>query len=193
MKVIFNFVTVAALAATLLCPAPAEAGKSTSKQKILAAFFPTSKKVSYVTFTPNAAERVAIGQRLGYKLNKRRYYFYVARTDGRIDGYAFIDDELGQHEPITYAVKLTPAGVVQQQEVLAYRERFGAEIGSRRFRRQFIGKTVRDPVRAGRDIHIVSGATISSHSMARGVRRALVLFDVAIGSKQATRRTASIR
>ena len=36
---------------------------------------------------------------------------------------------------------------------------------------------MRDPVQANRDITVISGATISSRSMAIGVRRALLLFD----------------
>lgn len=189
MKVVFNFAAALAVAALLMAPSPAEAGKS--KKQVLADFFPTSERVSFVTFAPTRAQRATIGKRLGYNLGKARYHFYVARTGDRIDGYAFIDDELGQHEPITYAVKLSPDGVVQRQEVLAYRERFGGEIQSRRFRKQFVGMTVDDTCRAGRDVHVVSGATISSHSMARGVRRALVLFDLAIGSKRS--RTAAVR
>ena len=46
-----------------------------------------------------------------------------------------------------------------------------------RFRRQFVGKTGRDPLRLNRDIDAVSGATISSGAMAVGVRRAAVLVD----------------
>ena len=191
MKLVFNFLATAAAAALLTLSAPAEAGSST--KQVLADFFPDSEKVSFISFTPSATERSTIAKRLGYKLAKRRYHFYVAKTGDRVDGYAFIDDEIGQHEPITYAVKLSAAGVVQRSEVLAYRERFGGEIKSQRFRKQFVGMSVKDSCRAGRDVHVISGATISSHSMARGVRRALVLFDLAIGSKQPASRTAALR
>ena len=46
-----------------------------------------------------------------------------------------------------------------------------------RFRRQFVGKSGRDPIAANLDIVAVSGATISSRAMAVGVRRAVVLFE----------------
>jgi hypothetical protein len=191
MKVIFNFVLMAVLAAVWLRPAPAAAERYHTKKSILADFFPKSDSVSYIAFTPSAAERGQLKQRLGYLPARAKYYFYVAKTGDRIDGYAFIDNELGQHEPITFAVKLSADGVVQRQEVLAYREKWGSEIRHKRFRKQFVGKTVRDRCQAGRDIHVVSGATISSHAMARGVRRSLVLFDLAIRTR--AHRTASTR
>jgi len=107
----------------------------------------------------------------------------VATTAGQVDGYAFIDDEIGQHEPITFAVRLSAAGVVDRQEVLVYREAFGDEIRDPRFRKQFVGKRPSDACRLGVDIDAVSGATISSESMARGVKRALVLFDIGVRAR----------
>jgi hypothetical protein len=57
--------------------------------------------------------------------------------------------------------------------VLSYPSRRGREVQSPRFDRQFRGKGPRDPVRVGKDINAVSGATSSSSAMAYGVRRAI--------------------
>jgi hypothetical protein len=100
----------------------------------------------------------------------------VAQGAGGVDGYAILDEEPGQHLPIGFAVKFSPAGVVLRQEIMVYRERYGDEVRDERFRRQFVGKTARDGLRPGEDIMAVSGATISSRAMAVGVRRALLLL-----------------
>jgi Na+-translocating ferredoxin:NAD+ oxidoreductase subunit G len=145
--------------------------------QILREFFPTSEKVGFRRVAITPALVVTLEERLGYPPRRPEYVVFVATTGERVDGYAIVDEELGQHEPITFAVKLSPSGVVERQEVMVYREKYGEEITDARFRRQFIGKSTRDPVRAGVDVDVVTGATISSRSIAIGVRRALILLD----------------
>ncbi len=186
MKIVFNFNTGSralvgvAVAALLLTAAPAPARAQAtyvSTRELLADFFHTSERVTFRKVTPDAAERARLTVRLGYAPPRSTYTFYVALSGARIDGYAFIDDELGEHLPITFAVKLSPAGVVERQEIVAYREARGDEVREHRFRKQFVGKTARDPIVTGADIAAISGATISSRAMAKGVKRAVVLFE----------------
>lgn len=167
------------VALALTAPATARAQGVTwrNAQELLADFFRSSQAVTYQKFPIRPADRERLARRLGYAPAKQSYTFYVAKSGARVDGYALIDDELGEHQPITFAVKLSPAGVVERQEVLTYREPYGDEVRTPRFRQQFVGKTAKDPVQADRDITVISGATISSRSMAVGVRRALLLFD----------------
>ena len=61
-----------------------------------------------------------------------------------------------------------------------FREPRGGEIDRARFRAQYHGKTLADPIRRGRDIRNITGATISVDSLSRGVRRALALHEVLI-------------
>ncbi len=144
---------------------------------LLADFFRASQSVTYKRVQPNESDKARLQHRLGYALAKPSYTFYVATSGGHVDGYAFIDEELGEHQPITFAVKLSPEGRVERQEIVVYREPRGDEVRDERFRRQFVGKTARDPIAANDDIVVVSGATISSRAMATGVKRAVVLFD----------------
>ena len=146
-------------------------------RQVLGEFFPHADAVRFERFAPSAPQRERLSRRLGYALGRDSYVFYVASTRGHVDGYALIDEELGQHEPITFAVQLSPDGAVERTEILVYRETRGEEVHCRRFLAQMRGKTVAQPVQAGVDIDTVSGATISSRSLAIGVRRALVLFD----------------
>ena len=99
----------------------------------------------------------------------------------------------GLHQPITFATRLSPRGAVERLEIMVYREPRGDEVRDARFRRQFEGKTAQDPLRLNRDIDAVSGATVSSASMASGVRRAAILVEeLAIGlSTLATARTTT--
>lgn len=167
---------VALLGAALPLSAQAAATYFTTQQ-VLREFFPKSEKVSYRKLKLEPAEVAVLQERLGYRPARPEYVVFVATTGEHVDGYAIIDDEKGQHELITFAVKLSATGVVERQEVMVYRESYGEEITDPRFRKQFVGKTAKDPVRAGQDIDVVTGATISSRSMAIGVRRALILVE----------------
>lgn len=188
MKSIFKFTLIWALTAAFHAPARADEDGPRTTRHVLRELFPRSERVSFVEVAAEPRQRAAVEKRLGYRLSRPGYHFYLATTRGRIDGYAFIDDELGQHEPITFAVKLGADGSVERHEVLVYREAWGEEIRNPRFRRQFVGKTSASSLRLNVDIDAVSGATISSAAMVRGVRRALVLFDVAVRPAAAGKR-----
>jgi hypothetical protein len=182
MKIVFKIspsVAAAAVAVGLLLgTAQAHAqGVFFSTRDLLADFFHASKAVTYKKVTIDPAARARLLQRLGYAPVRNSYTFFVATTDSHIDGYAIFDEELGEHLPISFAVKLSPEGVVERQEIVAYREPRGDEVRDDRFRRQFVGKSARDAIAANQDIVAISGATISSRAMAVGVKRAVVLFD----------------
>jgi hypothetical protein len=187
MKIVFNFRKAAAaatLAAACLGATVARAdGVYFSTRDLLTDFFRASQAVGYKKLALGPAERGRLQQRLGYTPARSTYTFFVAtsarpndKTD-KIDGYAIIDEETGEHLPITFAVKLSPSCVVERQEVVAYREPRGDEVRDERFRQQFVGKSARDAITANLDIVAISGATISSRAMAVGVKRAVGLCE----------------
>jgi hypothetical protein len=182
MKIVFNFnfgrvlALLAALATFASAPARAE-GVYFSTADLLRDFFRDSKAVTYKKVDIAAKDRDRLVRRLGYTPARQTYTFYVATSGSKVDGYALIDEEQGEHLPITFAVKLSPEGVVLRQEIVCYREARGDEVRAVQFRQQFVGKSSHDPVQTNQDIVAVSGATISSRAMAVGVKRALVLFD----------------
>lgn len=179
MKVVFKIGGAPLLALLLML------GSSTARadqvyyttRDLLADFFRHSQSVTYQKIDLTAHDRQRLTQQLGYSPARSSYTFYVARSGAHLDGYAFIDEEKGEHQPITFAVKLSPAGRVERQEVVVYREPRGDEVRDAHFRQQFVGKTARDPIALNQDIVAVSGATISSRAMAVGVKRAVVLFN----------------
>ena len=90
------------------------------------------------------------------------------------DGSWFIVDEvLGKHQYITYAIALSAAGAVKGIEVLVYRETYGHEIKLPKWRAQFHGKTAAAPLKIDGDIKNISGATLSCVHVTDGVRRIL--------------------
>lgn len=96
----------------------------------------------------------------------------VSKT-GTLLGFAQVRNVKGKDQPITYLVAITPANVLKDIDVLVYREPYGGEVAYEPWRKQFRGKSASAPLVVGKDIRNISGATISSHSVTLGVRKAL--------------------
>jgi electron transport complex protein RnfG len=173
-----------AILAAVVCACVALAPLRTAKaeqfwtaQALLADQFKHSQSVSYVKVRVDASLRGQIEARLGRPLPKAEYTVFVAKSGEHTDGYALFDEQLGQHEPISFATFFDPAGQITRVEVVAYREPFGDGIRAERFRKQFLGRGVHSHFRAGDDIDTISGATISSRSACVAVERAAALVD----------------
>lgn len=91
----------------------------------------------------------------------------------------FIDQVLGKHEMITYAVGIDKGGAVKGVEILEYRESFGFEVRRESWRTQFVGKNKDSRLELDEDIKNISGATLSSAHITQGVKRLLQTYDVA--------------
>lgn len=115
--------------------------------------------------------------------NQKTWNFYIAKTGGKIDGYALIDNEIGKTEPITFITAITPDGHVKAVEIMVYRESHGGAVKEKGFVKQYKGKSAANPVRVGQDIKNVTGATLSSRAVTRGVKRALTLWENFYGKK----------
>jgi len=95
-------------------------------------------------------------------------------------GWLIVDEVIGKHEYITFAVGLTANGAVRGVEIMDYRESYGGEVRDPKWRAQFTGKTKAAPLKLDDDIKNISGATLSSRHIAEGVRRLLAIHAVAL-------------
>jgi Na+-translocating ferredoxin:NAD+ oxidoreductase RnfG subunit len=91
-----------------------------------------------------------------------------------------LDEVVGKHEFITYAIGLNADGSVKQIEILDYRESYGYEVRNPEWRKQFVGKTSADPLKLAQDIRNISGATLSCRHITDGVKRVLATHAVAL-------------
>jgi FMN-binding domain len=98
-------------------------------------------------------------------------------------GWFIVDEVVGKHEMITYAVALNPSGAVTGIEILDYVESYGYEVAEVYWRNQFIGKTAADPIKLNKDIQNIGGATLSCKHLTDGVKRVAVLYDLALKSQ----------
>jgi len=124
-------------------------------------------------------------ERLG-GVRQRRDTQVVRRVEraGATTGWFFVDEVVGKHDYITYAVGMTTAGEVVGVEVLVYRETYGFQIHEETWRKAFRGATLADPPRLDDDIPNITGATLSCRNVTNGVRRLLALHAVVLADER---------
>ncbi len=84
-------------------------------------------------------------------------------------GYAYVSKAFGKVDYFDYLVLLDKDLIVLKTKILVYREDYGGEIGSKRWLKQFIGKSQYDELRYGDNIAGISGATISVRVMTKAM------------------------
>jgi hypothetical protein len=105
---------------------------------------------------------------------------FEADNSGTRLGWFIVDRVIGKTELITYALALDASGAIKAIEILDYRETHGSEVRLAAWRKQFVGKTVRDAVELDHDIKGISGATLSTRHVTEGVHRLLQVHDRAL-------------
>ena len=160
----------------LVCSAmPVHAVVYLTVEQAQVAIFPNKKLTSAdVALTPE--QRKAIAKASDVRV--RNLELKIWRVEG--GGWFILDEVLGKHEFITYAVGLTEDGAVKQIEVMDYRETYGGQVRDEKWRAQFIGKKHGAKLKLDDDIQNISGATLSSRHIADGVRRLLATYELVL-------------
>ena len=161
--------------AALVSAVPGHATTYLSVEQAQQAIFPGAKLVR-ADVTLSDEQRDAIEAASGVAVRNRTEQ--VWRVEG--GGWLIVDEVLGKHEFITYALGIDAQGAVKQIEIMDYRETYGYQVRDPAWRAQFVGLTSRAKLVLGRDIRNVSGATLSCRHVTDGVKRLLVFHDVAL-------------
>ena len=159
--------------AALVCGAvAAHAVTYLTVEQAQAAIFP-GKKLTSAAIKLTAEQRKAIEKSSGIRV--RNPDLKAWKVEG--GGWFILDEVIGKHEFITYAVGLTDDGAVKQIEVMDYRETYGGQVRDEKWRAQFTGKKHGAKLKLDDDIQNISGATLSSRHIADGVRRLLATYE----------------
>ena len=136
-------------------------------------FFPNQLfQKTTVRITDEEAEKI---EKLSDQKVRNKTLNVLKSKEGSV---VFVDQVLGKHEYITFAVGLNKNGQVQGIEILEYRESYGQQIRREPWRKQFAGKDKSSPLKLDEDIKNISGATLSSSHVTGGVRRLLQTYEL---------------
>lgn len=95
-------------------------------------------------------------------------------------GWLIVDQVVGKHEFIPFALALDREGAVTGVEILEYRETYGDQIRQAAWRAQFLGKRHGARLKLGADVQNISGATLSCRHVADGIKRLLATHAVVL-------------
>lgn len=91
--------------------------------------------------------------------------------------YAILDNVKGKSLPITFLTIFNDSSEVHHTAIIKYREAFGGEVSSKKWLNQFNSYTDSSIYKVGNDIAGITGATISVHSITKGIRKLSMLIN----------------
>ena len=147
----------------------------TQAQKIL---FGKADRFVKLTVELSEEQLALIKEKAGVRQRSKSPQVWKAELKGELLGYFFIDEVIGKHEYITYALGVNSKGESVGIEIMSYRETHGSEIKDLAWRNKFIGKKLSDPFKLDKDVPNISGATLSCRNVLDGVKRLLVLHEI---------------
>lgn len=169
--------------ALCLAAAGAEAKVFFSRSEALELAFPEADRIEDEPILLGDEQAGRIEALARSQLESRLVRVYTGYRGSELLGYAFIDVHNVRTLPEAFLVVLSPQGEVRTLRVLAFHEPL-EYMPSARWYQQFEQKTLAAPLRLGRDVHAIVGATLSSRAATEGVRRALALYQVVVANPE---------
>ena len=168
MKSRFLFLPLASVVAP---GGPAYATVYLSVEQAQALMFPGA------TFRPDARtltneQAKAIEHASGVAVRSKQLRVWRVSTGG----WFLVDEVVGKHEFIPFALGLDETGAVKAIEILEYREAYGGQIREPEWRKQFVGLRAGSKLQLNKNIRNISGATLSCKHITDGVNRLLATY-----------------
>tara|TARA_B110001454_G_scaffold131993_1_gene122952 strand:- start:343 stop:852 length:510 start_codon:yes stop_codon:yes gene_type:complete len=99
--------------------------------------------------------------------------------------YAILDNVKGKSMPITFLTIFNENEEVINTAIIKYREAYGGEVKSKSWLNQFINYSDTSDYKIGNGISGISGATISVHSVSKGIHKlSLIIRDIIEASNE---------
>jgi Na+-translocating ferredoxin:NAD+ oxidoreductase RnfG subunit len=144
--------------------------------------FPGADRVEKKTIFLTEEQAKKIESTAKTKLESNLYIFYVGKKENETLGYAVIDTHLLRTVTETIMVVINPDGALRQVEILAFFEP-PDYMPPNSWINLFSNKKLGNSLQVGRGIPNITGATITSNSMANSVRRIMAVFQIAVQEK----------
>ena len=104
--------------------------------------------------------------------------FFKIKNENNLLGYYFLGKAYGKADYFDFIVIFDKDLIVSKVKILVYREDHGGEVGSKRWLKQFRGKSSDQQLKYQKDISAISGATISAKSMTNEVNKLLKTINI---------------
>lgn len=146
----------------------------TTVEEALKSLLPDAQEIKEETIVLTDEQKQSVSEKAGVKFDPafdKEFQTFIGMSNGVVAGYAIKNAVKGKHGLIHYMVAMDPDGKITKVMVLEYSEKRGKPIAKNRFLKQFKGKTIGDRIKLKKDIRGVTGASISSRGMTKGIRK----------------------
>ena len=173
-----HFLIAAALAsAPLLTAAPARARVLLSQKDALALAFPEGTKLERKTAFLTDAQAAAAETAAGGKIDSKVWTYYVGTSSSGAAGTAYFESHKVRTMNEAFMVVLNPDATVRFVEILSFAEP-DEYLAPKKWLGQFQGKSLGEELMIRRGLRNITGASITSDAVTRGVRRVLAVHQV---------------
>ena len=153
-----------------------------SRDQVLKNAFPLAETFVRQVIRLTDEQMKKLSSEYGKKISSRFVTVYIAKKGNETLGYGFVDYTRGKSSFIKYFVAITPDGKIHSIEIMSYRGEKGSEVRQEIFKKQFVGKSADNNINVGSDISAISGATISSQAITKGIRKIVYVWQECFGT-----------
>lgn len=154
--------------------APAGARVLLSQKDALALAFPKGTTVERKTAFLTDAQMAAAAKAAGAKIDSRLWTYYVGTSSSGAAGTAYFESHRVRTMNEVFMVVLNPDAEIRFIEILSFAEP-DEYLAPKRWLDQFQGKSLNDDLMLRRGLRNITGASITSDAVTRGVRRVLAV------------------
>ncbi|MFI5345870.1 MAG: FMN-binding protein [Elusimicrobiota bacterium] len=162
---------------TAFVPASAAAKVLLTQKEALALAFPEGVRVERRTAFLTDAQASAVEKDSGSKLDSKVWTYYVGTSTKGVVGTAYFESHKVRTMNETFMVAVDPDATVRFVEILSFAEPDEYQ-APKKWLGQFAGKPLNDELLVRRGLRNITGASITSEAVTRGVRRVLAVHRV---------------
>jgi FMN-binding domain len=179
MKISLAALPLFIVACLYLFNTPSVSNVFMNREEALKTAFPGADKIEKTDLFLNDEQVKEIESLSKSKLDSKLYIVYEGKKGDGTLGFAIIDTHSLRTMTETVMFVMNVDGTLRQAEILAFFEPPEYMAGNN-WIALFYGKSAQDSLRLGKDIPLITGATITSNFLAQAVRRVLAVFRVGV-------------
>jgi len=145
--------------------------------------FPESARVSRKAVFLTNDQVAHIQENAKTKLESKVVTYYTGSENDSVLGYAYFESGIVRTKPATYMVVLDSDGEVKYVEILAFYEPLDY-LPAPNWLALFEGAILKTGLWPGRDIHNITGATLTTRAITLGVRKILAIHETIVQQKE---------
>lgn len=153
-----------------------------SKNEALALAFGKDATIEMLSLFPDEKQLTQIENLARVKMESSLFTFYVGKSEGKILGFAAIENHVVRTKPETLLVILSPEGLVSGIHTLAFHEPPEYQ-PPQRWYQQLYQRSL-EKLSFNEDIQGITGATLSTRSALNITRKVLAIYQILVKDNQ---------